>query len=152
MIRKYNRPTTAKETKQLETVIPQHTKENDEYAELGIEEISDNAGEANGEDLAIFEQVQDETYSGGFYRKTAEQLMSSRPTTAHLMKQDKEDDLGIFPDLFDRSERTKCATFAKYGNLTYVTPLQRIGQYMDYGATLKRQHLINMITYLKTTN
>lgn len=68
--------------------------------------------------------------------------MSSRPTTAY--KKDKNVELP-YPELFDRSERTLACTFAKFGDLNYYTPLQRIGSYMDYSARLKRKLLINLI-------
>ena len=32
-----------------------------------------------------------------------------------------------FEELFDRNERTVCATFAKFGDLNYHTPHYRIG-------------------------
>jgi dynein heavy chain len=34
-----------------------------------------------------------------------------------------------FEELFDRNERTLCATFAKFGDLSYYTPNNRIGAY-----------------------
>lgn len=34
-----------------------------------------------------------------------------------------------FEELFDRNERTIAATFAKFGDLGYYSPLQRIGSY-----------------------
>jgi hypothetical protein len=37
-----------------------------------------------------------------------------------------------YPELFDRSERTYAATFARYGDLSYFTPVQRIGTYMEF--------------------
>lgn len=55
--------------------------------------------------------------------------MNSRPTTAY--RKDKNYELP-YPELFDRSERTFAATFAKYGDLSYYTPIQRIGAYMDF--------------------
>lgn len=56
-----------------------------------------------------------------------------------------------FPELFDRSERTYAATFAKYGDLSYFTPVQRIGTYMEYEARLKKRHLMDLIAYIKTS-
>ena len=76
-------------------------------------------------------------------------LMSSRPTTAY--KKERKLDRLPFPELFDRSERTLAATFAKFGDLTYYTPVQRIGAYMDFSARLKRRHLSELIAYLKTS-
>lgn len=75
-------------------------------------------------------------------------IMNSRPTTAY--KKEKNFDLP-FPELFDRSERTFAATFAKYGDLSYYTPVQRIGSYMDFSARLKKRHLIDLIAYMKTS-
>ena len=124
-------------------------KENEEYDELGIEEIVDNP--ETSKEYELFEQVQEDTY-GKYYRKTAEDLIKSRPTTCDLQRKEKEEEVAIYPDLFDRSERTKCATFAKYGDLSYSTPVQRIGRYMDYSANLKKMHLTDTISYLKTSS
>lgn len=74
--------------------------------------------------------------------------MSSRPTTAY--RKDRNFDLP-FPELFDRAERTYAATFSKYGDLNYYTPMQRIGSYMDYSARLKKKNLMDLITYMKTS-
>lgn len=74
--------------------------------------------------------------------------MSSRPTTAY--KKSKNYELP-YPELFDRSERTYAATFAKYGDLSYYTPIQRIGAYMDFSARLKKRHLMDLIAYMKTS-
>jgi dynein heavy chain len=57
-----------------------------------------------------------------------------------------------YPELFDRSERTYAATFARYGDLSYFTPVQRIGTYMEFQARLKRKHLMDLISYIKTAN
>ena len=58
-----------------------------------------------------------------------QKIMTTRPTTAFLRE---ADDKLPYPELFDRSERTFAATFAKFGDLSYFTPVQRIGVYMDY--------------------
>lgn len=50
------------------------------------------------------------------------QLMQVRPTTALIGSAENEDTLP-YPELFDRSERTFAATFAKYGDLSYFTPV-----------------------------
>lgn len=50
-----------------------------------------------------------------------------------------------FPELFDRSERTYCVTFGLAGDLSYVTPVQRIASNMDFTARLKRRHLMDLI-------
>ena len=55
-----------------------------------------------------------------------------------------------YPDVFDKSQRTFAATFAKFGDLSYYTPVQRIGSYMDYSARLKKKHILDLIAYLKT--
>jgi hypothetical protein len=60
------------------------------------------------------------------------------------------DDKLPYPELFDRTERTFAATFAKFGDLTYFTPVQRIGAYMDFTARLQKRHLTDLIAYLKT--
>ncbi len=54
-----------------------------------------------------------------------------------------------FADVFDRSSRTYAATFAKFGDLSYFTPVQRIGCYMDHTARLKKKHILDLIAYLK---
>jgi len=55
-----------------------------------------------------------------------------------------------YPELFDRTERTFAATFAKFGDLSYFTPIQRIGVYMDHSARLKKRHLTDLIAYLRS--
>lgn len=72
----------------------------------------------------------------------------SRPVTGFLSH--VEDRLP-YPELFDRSERTFAATYAKFGDLTYFTPVQRIGVYMDYSQRLQKRHLTDLIAFLKTT-
>ena len=56
-----------------------------------------------------------------------------------------------YPELFDRSERTFAATFAKFRDLSYFTPVQRIGVYMDYSQRLRRHHLLDLIAYMKVS-
>ena len=48
----------------------------------------------------------------------SKQIMQARPTTALIGNVDATDNLP-YPELFDRSERTFSATFAKYGDLSY---------------------------------
>jgi dynein heavy chain len=50
-----------------------------------------------------------------------------------------------FEELFDRNERTLCATFAKFGDLSYHTPNYRIGHYMQFSAKLKVRHMVDII-------
>lgn len=50
-----------------------------------------------------------------------------------------------YDSLFDRNERTICATYAKLGDLEYNSPSIRIGSYMEYAAKLKIDHLVNII-------
>lgn len=57
-----------------------------------------------------------------------------------------------YPELFDRSLRTFAATFAKFGDLSYYTPVQRIGAYMDHTARLKKKHILDLIAFLKSNN
>jgi dynein heavy chain len=83
----------------------------------------------------------------GEVRTFGRKLMSSRPTTAII---NEADDKLPYPELFDRTERTFAATFAKFGDLSYFTPVQRIGIYMDYSQRLQRRHLTDLIAYLKT--
>lgn len=52
--------------------------------------------------------------------------------------------------MFDRSERTFAATFAKFGDLSYYTPVQRIGCYMDFPARLKKKHILDLIAFMKS--
>jgi hypothetical protein len=54
-----------------------------------------------------------------------------------------------YAEVFDRSGRTYAATFAKFGDLSYFTPVQRIGCYMDHTARLKKKHILDLIAYLK---
>ena len=74
--------------------------------------------------------------------------MEARPTTALVGSQEPEDQLP-YPELFDRSGRTFAAT--KYGDLSYVTPVHRIGSYMEYQARLKKKHLMELIDSIKTS-
>jgi hypothetical protein len=55
-----------------------------------------------------------------------------------------------FEELFDRNERTLCATFAKFGDLSYHTPHQRIGQYMQFSARLTIHHLKEIVSLQNT--
>jgi dynein heavy chain len=50
-----------------------------------------------------------------------------------------------YPQLFDRSERTQAITFSKPGDLSYFTPVQRIASFMDFGSSLTRRHLLDLI-------
>lgn len=55
-----------------------------------------------------------------------------------------------YEELFDRNERTIAATFAKFGDLGYYSPIQRIGAYMQFSAKLKKEHLIEIIDLQQT--
>lgn len=55
-----------------------------------------------------------------------------------------------YPELFDRTLNTLAATYPKYGDVAYSSPVQRIGSFMDNTARLKKKHLLEMITFLKT--
>ena len=55
-----------------------------------------------------------------------------------------------FEDLFDRNERTLTATFVKFGDLGYYSPVQRIGTYYQYITKLKINHLLEIINLQKT--
>lgn len=78
------------------------------------------------------------------------QIMQARPTTALIGTAETLDNLP-YPELFDRSERTFAATFAKYGDLSYQTPVQRIGNYMEFQQRLTKRHLMDLIAYMKTS-
>jgi hypothetical protein len=56
-----------------------------------------------------------------------------------------------YEDLFDRNERTLGATFAKFGDLSYYSPVQRIGAFMQYPSKLKIEHLVEIITLIRTS-
>ena len=77
--------------------------------------------------------------------------MMARPTTALIGNTESFQDNLPYPELFDRSERTYAATFAKYGDLSYFTPVQRIGNYMEYQQRLTKRHLMDLIAYQKTS-
>jgi hypothetical protein len=91
---------------------------------------------------------EEEKFGGSQLESFSHKIMNSRPTTAY--KKDKNYEMP-FPELFDRSERTFAATFDKYGDLSYYTPVQRIGGYMDFSARLKKRHLMDLIAYMKTS-
>jgi len=80
----------------------------DQYEELNVKSVPDD----------------DRMLSSGAtqydYETFSQKIMNSRPTTAY--RKDKNFDLP-YPELFDRSERTFAATFAKYGDLSYYTPV-----------------------------
>jgi hypothetical protein len=77
--------------------------------------------------------------------------MSTKPV-AETKQQIFESNVKDLPyaEIFDRSCRTFAATFAKFGDLSYFTPVQRIGCYMDYTARLKKKHILDLIAYMKT--
>ena len=79
----------------------------DEYVDLNIYDVPEEDKFANKNNLQETESF-------------SHRIMNSRPTTAY--KKEKNFDLP-FPELFDRSERTFAATFAKYGDLSYYTPV-----------------------------
>lgn len=101
----------------------------------------------------------------GFLFKTRPQsnLLRSRPISGRsaapeqffntFTKYAKFNDIELpYEELFDRNERTIAATYAKFGDLGYYSPVQRIGAYMQYSAKLKREHLIEIINLQKTSN
>ena len=117
--------------------------------DLEIQEISNDDNDfPDFEAHTQTQMYQNRRSSRGF--QSTEQILKSRPTTATIFK--KDTDLGLpFPEIFDRTERTIAATFAKFGDLSYYTPVQRIGSYNDFSGRLKRKHLIDIINYLHTT-
>ena len=60
-------------------------------------------------------------------------------------------DSAAYEEVFDRTQRTFSATFSKFKDLTYFTPVQRIGAYMDFNARLKKTHLMDLIAYVKVS-
>lgn len=140
----YNRkrPTQNQSQKDLpvenkENNYTHNSEEMEEYDALNIQEISEEGG-------PNFEEFDKDGHS------YSQKIFNSRPTTATIFKKNAEFDLP-FPELFDRSERTFAATYAKFGDLSYYTPIQRIGNYMDFGSRLKKKHLMDIIQYLKTS-
>lgn len=81
-------------------------------------------------------------------KRFSDKIMRSQPTTSSIFKRDKDFNLP-YPDLFDRTERTFAACYAKFGNLSYFTAVQRIGCYMDFSSRLKRRHLNDIIQDVK---
>lgn len=55
-----------------------------------------------------------------------------------------------YEELFDRNERTIAATFAKFGDLGYYSPIQRIGCYMQFSAKLKKENLLEIVDLQQT--
>ena len=117
--------------------------------DLGIQEISQESDDRFPPEER-FDKYEFENAENIAYQRTTDQLLKSRPTTATLFKKERED--LPYPDVFDRAERTLAATFAKFGDLSYHTPVQRIAKYYQYSARLKKKHLMDIIAYLKTTS
>jgi len=98
-----------------------------------------------------------------FKNRPKSNLLTSRPISGKsaapgqffntFTKYAKFNDVELpYEDLFDRNERTIAATYAKFGDLGYYSPVQRIGVYMQFSAKLKRDHLIEIINLQKTSN
>jgi len=94
-----------------------------------------------------FDQTEQQ-YVQNEQNKISQRIMQSQPTTTSVFQQDRDFNLP-YPDLFDRTERTFAACYAKFGNLSYFTAVQRIGCYMDFSARLKRTHLNDIIQFMK---
>ena len=97
-----------------------------------------------------------------FKNRPKSNLLTSRPISGRsaapeqffniFTKYAKFNDVELpYEDLFDRNERTIAATYAKFGDLGYYSPVQRIGAYMQFGAKLKREHLVEIINLQKTS-
>ena len=82
-----------------------------------------------------------------------DELDQVEPAADHspLGRRSQIEDTLPYPELFDRSERTFAATFAKFRDLSYFTPVQRIAVYMDFSERLKKQHLLDLISYMKVS-
>lgn len=102
------------------------------------------------------------TLIGKISRPLTSSLLQSRPISgmsAHskqffnvFSKFTKFNEIELpYEELFDRNERTIAATFAKFGDLGYYAPVQRIGLYMQFGAKLRRDHLVEIINLQKTS-
>ena len=57
-----------------------------------------------------------------------------------------------YEELFDRNERTIAATFVKFNDLSYHSPVQRIGSYYQYIAKLKQSQILEVIDLQKSIN
>lgn len=55
-----------------------------------------------------------------------------------------------YEELFDRNERTIAATFVKFNDLDYHSPVQRIGSYYQYIVKLKQEQIFEIIDLKKT--
>ena len=78
-------------------------------------------------------------------------LGESTAEMGHLKLDLEIDDKAPYEELFDRTQRTFSATYSKFRDNTFFTPVQRIGVYMDYGARLRKKHLHDLIAYLKVS-
>ena len=87
-----------------------------EYDEFNIHEISE---------VPKFDEVEDENIQSE-QRKFCDKIMNTQPTPATVFNQDQDFEFP-YPELFDRTERTIAACYAKFGNLSYFTAVQRIG-------------------------
>ena len=137
-----NRPLSA-QIKMGDKKLENESMEGDdkEYEELNINEISE---------VPRFDEIEEE-HMQTEQRKLWDKIMNTQHTTATVFNQDKDIDLP-YPELFDRTERTIAAWYAKLGNLSHFTAVQRIGWYMDFSSRLKRKHLYDIIQYLKHNN
>ena len=57
-----------------------------------------------------------------------------------------------YEELFDRNERTIAATFVKFNDLSYHSPVQRIGSYYQYIAKLNQNQILEIIDLQKSIN
>jgi len=136
----------------------------------GLEGVNPEELQAEFDDLGIQEDLEDddEVYrkmdaAKNLKKNTSQSRMfsSSRPISgiragpeeffANFAKFTNFKELeNVYEELFDRNERTFAATFAKFGDLGYYSPLQRIGSYMQFSAKLKKEHLDEIIDFLRT--
>lgn len=112
-----------------------------------IDKDSDDLNIPEISEVPKFDEVE-EKYEIAEEKRFTDKIMRSRPTTASIFNNNKDFDLP-YPELFDRTERTFAACYAKFGDLSYFTAVQRIGCYMDYSSRLKRRHLNDIIQYVK---
>lgn len=109
----------------LSAQIKMEEKKFDNESVDSIDKDSDDLNIPEISEVPRFDEVEEE-HAFNEEKKFSEKIMRSRPTTASIFKRDKDFDLP-YPDLFDRTERTIAACYAKFGNLSYFTAVQRIG-------------------------
>ena len=131
--------------------IEAEPEDQDEFESLGIKEDLEDDDEVymKMEDAKNLKKTQSRLFSSARpisgVRNGPEEFFSNFTKYTNFAELES-----VYEELFDRNERTLAATFAKFGDLGYYSPLQRIGCYMQYSAKLKKAHLDEIIDFLKT--